>query len=161
MKPMKNAKLILAGVLIVSGCSSSHTVSAPTSFETSAFGSVTADRFVVAQQTGLAAACPATPPFTATFNVVVVGGDRNLIVTSIDFHFVDQSGIPMPPVTLPAPVPTKQFGSALAEARSSQIFPLTVRFGCGTAARGTVFVNVGTSDIKGRQTMTHLSVDVR
>jgi hypothetical protein len=158
---MKKAKLILAGVLIVTGCSSSHTISAPTSFETSAFGSVTADPFVVAQQTGLAAACPATPPFTAAFNVVVVGSNGNLVVTSIDFHFVDQSGIPMPPVTLPAPVPITQFGSALAEARPSQIFPLTVRFGCGTSARGTVFVNVGTSDTRGRQTVTHLSVDVR
>jgi hypothetical protein len=38
---------------------------------------------------------------------------------------------------------------------------VSVRFGCGTAARGTVFVNVGTTDAKGRQAVTHLSVDVR
>jgi hypothetical protein len=159
---MKKTKLILLGVLAVTGCSTSHTATAPTTtFDSNSSRSVTAEPFVVAQQTGLAAACPATPPLTATVNVIVFSGDASLIVTSIDARFVDQFGIQLPPVTLPAPVPTTQFGSALVEARSTQTFPVSVHFGCGTASRGTAFVDVGTRDAMGRQAMNHLSVDVR
>ena len=157
---MKKTKLILAGVLILTGCSTSQTVTAPTALEGKAAGSVTAEPFVVAEQTGLASNCPVVQPFTATVNVFVFSGSAGLIVTSIDARFVDQFGIQLPPVTLPAPVPITQFGSALAQSKS-QTFPVSMRFGCTTAPHGTVFLNVGTSDARGRQTFTHLSVDVR
>ena len=47
-------------------------------------------------------------------------------------------------MTLPAPVPTTQFGSALINARDTRAFAIPFHFGCGTrrAGRLTVFVDM-------------------
>ena len=111
-------KLILIGALILAGCETTTTPTYPTMLESSASTSVSAASSVQAQQTTFSF-CPVVTPFMATVGVVVVAGDVNLFVTSITSQFTDQNHVQLPAVTLPAPVQTAQFGSALVEARSA------------------------------------------
>ncbi|HEX4567077.1 MAG TPA: hypothetical protein VH138_10635 [Vicinamibacterales bacterium] len=161
-------KLILAGALMLAlaGCETANTPTVPTTLETHASASVSAASSVQAQQTSFSF-CPTVTPFNATIGVVVVAGDINLFVTSITSQFTDTNNIQLPPitaqpppVTLPAPVPTAQFGSALVEARQGVTFPVTVNFGCGTASAGTVTMAVHLSDANGGESTRNLQVRV-
>ena len=106
--------------------------------------------------------CPSVTPFNVPLVVVVQPpGGVSVVVTSIRVQFVDTSGAAAPQVTLPAPVPITQFGSALEQARSGQAFPLTVGIGCGTGNTGNVRILVETRDSQGRTGMGQATVGVR
>ena len=106
--------------------------------------------------------CPSVSPFSVPLVVVVQPpGGVSVVVTSIRVQFVDTSGAAAPQVTLPAPVPITQFGSALEQARSGQAFPLTVGIGCGTGNTGHVRILVETRDSQGRTGMGQATVGVR
>ncbi len=154
-------KLILAGALVLAlaGCETANTPTVPTTLESHASASVSAASSVQAQQTSFSF-CPTVTPFSATIGVVVVAGDINLFVTSITSQFTDTNNIQLPTITLPAPVPTAQFGSALVQARQGVTFPVTVNFGCGTASAGTVAMVVHFSDANGGQFTRDLHVRV-
>lgn len=109
--------------------------------------------------------CPASPPFTVPFQLTVSAADPALIVTNVTVRFVDTSGAQMPqvtlsapPVTLPAPVPTAQFGTALTNARD---LALSVGIGCGTGHTGTLTVIAATIDGHGHPGSAQLAVGVR
>src|SRR5262249_43766284 len=101
-----------------------------------------------------------TTPFTATIGVVVVAGDINVVVTRITSQFTDTNRVTLPTVTLPAPVPTAEFGSALVQARKGVTFPVTVNFGCGTGSTGNVAMTVHLSDANGMGSTRNLNVRV-
>ena len=105
--------------------------------------------------------CPSVTPFGVPLVVVVHPPQGvTVVVTSIRAQFVDTSGVAAPQVTLPAPVPTTQFGSALEQARSGQSFPLTIGIGCGTGTTGSVRIFVETRDSQGRTAMGQATVNV-
>ena len=105
--------------------------------------------------------CPAFPPFTAVLPLSVRAGTVGLLVTEISLLFVDTSGIRMPQVTLPAPVLTTQFGSALVQARQTRLFPLSLGLGCGFGTRGTLTVVVVTRDDNGQMNTGQVTAMVR
>ncbi len=106
--------------------------------------------------------CPSVTPFSVPLVVVVQPPTGvSVVVTSIRAQFVDTLGAAAPQVTLPAPVPTTQFGSALEQARSGQSFRLTVGIGCGTGTTGNVRISVETRDSQGRTGMGQATVGVR
>lgn len=106
--------------------------------------------------------CPSVTPFNVPVVILVdPGGAVGVIVTSIRVQFVDTSGASAPQVTLPAPVPTTQFGSALANARSPLAFPLTIGIGCGTGRTGNMQIVVETRDAQGRVGSGRATVSVR
>lgn len=153
-------KLMLTGALtLLAACETTHTPTVPTALESSANLSVTAASSVTAQETTFSY-CPVTPPFSATVGVVVVAGSTNVFVTSITSQFVDQNGVRLPPITHNPPVPTKEFGSALVEARSSSMFPVPVSFGCGTTRAGTIVIGVTTTDANGVGSIRSMNVRV-
>jgi hypothetical protein len=161
------ASFVVAAFLATS-CSDTDarvTATGPTSLtsQSATFQSATLDVTVpgAVSQTGRMVSCPASPPFTALVNLSVRAGDVRVTVVEISLLFVDASGVRAPQVTLPAPVMTTQFGSALIEARSSRTFPLTLGLGCGTAPRGTVTVIVVTRDAGGRVTTGQVSTTLR
>jgi hypothetical protein len=155
-------KLILAGALIplLAGCETTNAPTAPMMLESKASASVSAAQSVQAQQTTFGF-CPEVTPFTATIGVVVTAGDVNVIVTSITSQFTDLNHVKLPMVTLPAPVPTAQFGTDLVNARSGATFPVSVNFGCGTASTGTVVMAVHLTDANGVESVRNLNVNVR
>ena len=106
--------------------------------------------------------CPSVAPFNVPLVVVVRPSDGvSVIVTAIRVQFFDTSGFGAPQVTLPAPVPTTQFGSALDNARSGQAFPVTIGIGCGTGHTGTMRIVVETRDSQGRTAMGQATVGVQ
>jgi hypothetical protein len=106
--------------------------------------------------------CPSIAPFRVPLVIVVrPEEDVVVIVTSIRLQFFDTSGTSMPQVTLPAPVPTTQFGSALDNARAGHLFPVTLGIGCGTGRVGNVQVVVETRDAQGRTGSGRAAVSVR
>jgi hypothetical protein len=106
--------------------------------------------------------CPSVAPFKVPLVIVVQPeGAVSVIVTAIRVQFFDTSGTGAPQVTLPAPVPMTQFGSALANARSPQVFPVTLGIGCGTGDDGTVRILVETRDALGRIGSGRATVSVR
>jgi hypothetical protein len=151
--------ILLGALMSLAACETSQTPTVPTALESNANLSVTAASSVTAQQTTFSF-CPVTPPFTATVSVVVVAGSVNVFVTSITSQFTDTNQIQLPTITLPAPVPTAQFGSALVEARRAATFPVIVNFGCGTARTGTIAMTVHLSDANGMGFMRNLNVRV-
>jgi hypothetical protein len=108
------------------------------------------------------ASCPTLPPFLGSLNLNVQnGGDLGLFVRQVRMTFTDSLGVTAPTVTLPAPVPTQQFGSALVAARADRAFSLTFPFGCATRRTGTLVIVVVTSDEEGRERTAEASVAVR
>jgi hypothetical protein len=106
--------------------------------------------------------CPSVTPFKVPLVIVVQpNGGISVVVTAIRVQFFDTSGTGMPQVTLPAPVPTTQFGTALANARSAQVFPVTLGIGCGTGQTGNVQILVETRDAQGRTGSGRATVSVR
>jgi hypothetical protein len=106
--------------------------------------------------------CPSVAPFNVPLVIVVQPvGTITVDVTAIRLRFFDTSGLAMPQVTLPAPVPTTQFGSALNQARSGFTFPVTLGIGCGTGQEGTVQIVVETRDALGRTGSGNTTVAVR
>src|SRR5689334_7288852 len=105
--------------------------------------------------------CPSVDPFRVAAGLVVQAQDVGLIVTQISARFTDSAGVQAPQVTLPAPVPTTQFGSALVAARSQRTFPVVVGIGCGTGRTGTVMIFVSARDDFGRMRSGQVTVVVR
>jgi hypothetical protein len=107
-------------------------------------------------------ACPDSQPFRATAGLRVIGdNDTVLAIDSIRLEFFDQQRNAAPAVTLTAPVLTRQFGSALVEARSSRTFPIGFGFGCSTGRTGTIVVVVVARDGNGRDRSMQLRAAVQ
>jgi hypothetical protein len=104
------------------------------------------------------ATCRVATPFIMPFVVTVTpAGTIGFVVTGITTRFTDVGGLQAPAVTLPAPVPTIPFGSALEQARNPQSFSVDV---CRTRQRGTVAVTVETRDMSGRTGSGRVTVSV-
>jgi len=125
--------------------------------------SVSASPSVVSAELVSNPRCPGLPPFRAQFHLNIQAGDEKaLLITDFRMRFVDTSSVQAPQVTLPAPVPTVQFGSMLVEARSARTFPVSVGLGCGDIGRsGTIIVIVDGRDGHGRPQSLQASVAVR
>ena len=75
-------------------------------------------------------------------------------------QFRDTLGAHMPPVTLPAPAVTAQFGSPLIPAATVRNLPLTFTFGCGTSLPGTLTVTLNSRDANGRTGSAQITAPV-
>jgi hypothetical protein len=105
--------------------------------------------------------CPENPPFVGTLSVNIHPGVSALTVTNVQLKFTEAGTLTAPQVTLPAPVPTTQFGSTLVAARAGASFPFSFGFGCGTGRTGTLVVIVVTIDDRGRTNVNEMTVRVQ
>lgn len=105
--------------------------------------------------------CPSVDPFRVPVGLVIHAQEVGVLVTQISARFTDAAGMQAPQVTLPAPVPTTQFGSALVAARSQRTFPVVLGIGCGTGHTGIVTIFVDVRDDLGRMRSGQVSVVVR
>lgn len=165
--PRHSAIGVLAAVaLATSACSDSDMAAPtnPTSFSTSAQANVS---FSTVSTTVSAVpvfnpSCPTVAPFRVPIFVLASpDGAPSLVVTQIQLQFTDTSGVQMPAVTLPAPVPITQFGDALEAARDALQFPVSLGIGCGVERFGTVVIIVEARDGHGRRHTGRMSVKVR
>jgi hypothetical protein len=133
----------------------------PSPFGGEALGSVSAFSSVAVAQPVRNPLCPSVAPFSVPVGVVVQANSVDIFVTEIRMQFTDTFGVPMPQVTLPAPVMTTQFGTALVQARSARSFPLNLHVGCTTARSGILIIVVDTRDNRGRRDSGQVRVTVR
>jgi hypothetical protein len=164
------ASLLVAAVLLTASCSDTDaglTATQPSVLRTSSVVVDATSSTAVAQPVANPF-CPSVAPFEVPLGVTVrATGSSAVVITRIGMRFTDTSGrqapevtLPMIPVTLPAPGPTFQFGSA-AQTDSVRTFPLTLGIGCGTGSRGTIIIIVETSDNRGRREAEQVKVAVR
>jgi hypothetical protein len=108
------------------------------------------------------ALCPVVSPFTLPMVVVVQPSNSiGFVVTTISVRFVDTSGVMIPQMQLPAPMPTTQFGTALDNSRNAQVFPVTLPVGCASGIKGNVQIMVQARDAMGRTASGYTTVTVR
>jgi hypothetical protein len=158
--------LLLVAAFLAASCSNTdarHDLTQPTSFGGALSSvSVSASPPMAVAQPVSNPFCPSVAPFTLPLVVVVQPNDAlDVVVTTIRLQFFDITGNAMPRVTLPAPVPTTQFGIDLANARSAQTFPVDVGIGCETGHTGNVRIAVETRDGQGRTGSAQTTVSVR
>ena len=155
----------LAACLLATGCSDTDAPATATgpmalTLASSTFASIS-PAVLTAQLTGRPN-CPGLQPLRVTANLVVLADDDvTLFLNEVRLRFTDRTGVAGPQVTLPAPMLTSQFGTALIEARSSRRFPLDFSFGCSTDRTGTLTVNVRARDARGRDRAAEIQVAVR
>ena len=165
------AVALVAAAVLASSCSDNDARSALTqpSFVGGSFVAVTAASSTAFAQPSNDPICPSIAPFNVTFGIIVkANGSSNVIIHGVQLRFTDSSGfqtpqitLPMPPVTIAAPIPTTEFGSAMVQAGSATTVPLTLAIGCGTGSQGTILVIVDTSDDLGRRSSEQVRITVR
>jgi hypothetical protein len=141
--------LLLGTAFLVTSCSSGGSAgpTTPTTFGAASSVSITAQALAPAAAVA-PLGCPTVTPFVVPLIVTVTPtGPVTVVVTSITTQFTSFVGAPMPPVTLPAPVPTVQYGSALEQARNPQTFSFNV---CRAVPRGMVAVTVNMQGMSSR-----------
>jgi len=160
------APLMLGIAVLLSSCSANGSTGPtnPTALVTgSSIMSITARLMGPAQSSTMTntttIVCPFATPFLVPFMVAVAPvGSTTVIVTQISTRFTSPAGIPAQQVTLPAPVPTVQFGTALDQARNQQLFPVNV---CVPLTQGTVTIVVDGRTMSGQNGSGSVMVPMR
>jgi hypothetical protein len=153
---------VCIGLMVTIGCDTEEGVLHPTPLGTNLSRTVNVQPSVVTAQPISQPSCPTVPPFVGAVSLnVQAPPDRPLSIRHVQMTFIDSAGIAARQVTLPAPVMTQQFGSALIEARSQRTFPLTFPFGCGTGRTGTLVIVVVVADDQQRESTAEVRVSVR
>jgi hypothetical protein len=123
---------------------------------------VTLQPAVVIPQLVSGAACPARPPFLATFRLKVTNDDRDDVsLNEVQINFIGRAGLIKETLTLSGSQLVARFGSAHIPRFGNRVFPLTLPFGCSGDRVGTLSVGVFTGDSRGRRRHESLSVEVR
>lgn len=157
---------VLAGSLVAACSDKSPSVAAPSSFSVASAPDVTGVSLgvtpsILVPQPDRRTSCAASQAFTIPLDLSVRAGALDVSLTDVTMGFTSAAGIPMPQVTLPAPVLTTQFGSMLIAARSQRTIPLVVPIGCTAETTGTLVIFVGTRDDHGRTERTEVRARVR
>jgi hypothetical protein len=165
-----HSHLIAFAVIALAAASCSDDAASPTaptitapqaSIETSGIPLALASDTVVAHPVSNPR-CPSVAPFLVPFLLTISPNNvPDLVVTQIQMQFTDIMGSTLPTITLPAPMPTREIGSALAAARGDLRFPLNMGIGCGVGRSGTLSVHFNTRDGRGREGSGDLKVNVR
>lgn len=157
---------LLAASILTAGCDDSDRQISPAApgrlvpMPAPAFASI--DPSFASPQLIRVGGCPDVHPFRVPFNLIIQAeGNLSVTLTEVRIHFIDTHGLSAPPITLPAPTLTRQFGSALVDARSTRTFPLDFSFGCGTGRTGTIIIHVQARDGNGKGQSAEMHLDVR
>ena len=148
--------LVLSAFLASACDDTKNTVAAPTTINAAGVSATVTTGSAVAAPS-VSGTCPA---FTIPLSLVVQSGVSAVTVTEVAARFVDSRGTAMPQVTLPAPIPTTQFGSELIDARSARTIQIMLPIGCTSDRAGTVVVLVTTRDRHGRTNTTTVTAPV-
>ena len=153
--------MLFLSMLFIASCDARPDMTQPTTFSSASSISLGATSATAIAQRVSDFQCPAISPFSVPIVVVVQSNAAaGFVVTEMRLQFVDVSGARMPQVTLPAPLPTTQFGSALDATRAAQAFPVTLGIGCGTGHTGNLAIFVDTRDMLGRRGSAQTTVIV-
>lgn len=156
--------VLFAVSALAAGCSDTDArfaATSPTGFGMS--DSVTAEiapPLISSRPTGQSA-CPDVSPFVGSLTMNIRAAGLGLRLHEVRLVFTDINGLTAPPITLPAPVLTSQFGSTLIAARSTRAFPFSFPLGCFSRHAGTLVIVIVTVDERGREVTNELRVGVQ
>jgi hypothetical protein len=98
--------------------------------------------------------CPAIPPFTSTFDLVLQSQTlATMSVGQVTFHFLDGANVTSQPITFA--------NGTLVPTNSTVTLPFTTQFGCGIGAPRSVVVDVKLLDSSGTAHMLTVRADTR
>ena len=112
--------ILLALTILAAACDYPDTPTEPSTHTVQTMGTgvtISAVSPTTVTRPGEFLGCPGFLPFSVQFGLVVQSDDTTLIVSQFRVRFTDANGVSTQQITLPAPVPTVQFGTALDQAR--------------------------------------------
>jgi hypothetical protein len=155
--------LLFGAALIAASCGDSNLPTTPTTFGVAGSSSSSSNVSISALSDNIVAQpvvrpfCPTVSPFIVPFTVVVTG---TVVVTNLNMQFTDLAGTHQPSVSVPAPIPTQEFGTELTNARDLR-FPLSLGIGCGVGRSGVIVVGFDGTDHNGKKTSGQTKITVR
>jgi hypothetical protein len=106
--------------------------------------------------------CPFGSPFLAPVTLVIhAGGPTDLRFDGLQGQFFGSEGTQGPITEINSVQLSNMFGSTIIPAFGTRSFPVSFPFGCVGGQTGTLFLQVGASDLTGQRTTTPLQVNVR
>ena len=78
----------------------------------------------------LAFGCPAFPPLSTTFQIVVQRPPVDFFLNAVTLKFIDGSGVGGTTIPFPTADLNRMFGTTVIRAGNVRAFPFTTRFGC-------------------------------
>ena len=105
--------------------------------------------------------CPAFPPFSVPFNLVVRAGTSDLFLRQVRMQFTDSLGVLGGFRTIIGNELGVLFGSPRIPSFGARTFPLSLPFGCVGGQTGVVTTLVVVADETGRESTTSVNVSVR
>jgi len=158
---------LICAALIAASCSDSNLPTTPTTFGPAGSSSSSSKVSISALSDNIVAQpvarpfCPTVSPFTVPFVVVVnTNGVSGVVVNNFNMQFTDTAGTHQPSVTIPAPVPTQEFGTELTNARDLR-FPLSMGIGCGVGRSGVIVVSFDAHDRGGNKSRGQTQITVQ
>ena len=82
------------------------------------------------RQRALTFFCPALPPLTTTFHIVVQQPRVDVFLNQVTLQFIDGTGVGGTPIPFPTGDLNRLFGHTFVRANTSRTFPFTQGFGC-------------------------------
>lgn len=161
--------LLVGAAFITASCGDSSAPTTPTTFgpagssapSSNASATISALSDNIVAQPVAQPICPTVSPFTVPFVVVVTSdGSAGFVVNNFTMNFTDIAGTHLPSVTVPAPVPTQEFGTELTNARDLR-FPLSLGIGCGVGRSGVLVVGFDGTNQKGKKMSGEVKINVR
>ncbi len=155
--------LLFGAALIAASCGDSNLPTTPTTFGVAGSSSSSSNVSISALSDNIVAQpvvrpfCPTVSPFIVPFTVVVTG---TVVVTNLNMQFTDLAGTHQPSVSVPAPIPTQEFGTELTNARDLR-FPLSLGIGCGVGRSGVIVVGFDGTDHNGKKTSGQTKITVQ
>ena len=181
--PKYIAILIVPAIVVITACGN-HDPASPTAPAAVTSALVIAEPMTATPEFSSSISfCPAAPSFGVRLLITISGNGDIVIVQRLRFAFADRFGgfavpvvtqtprstsgaipnsMPVPlPTSMPIPIP----GSLPAEelvihAGVSHTMPVSLGFGCGVPADGTIVVSVDTTDMRGRASTSQVRVRV-
>lgn len=174
--------LLVPAIVVIAACGN-HDSASPTAPAAVTSALVIAEPMTATPDFSSISFCPAAPSFGVRLLITISGNGDIVIVQRLRFAFADRFGgfavpvvtqtprstsgaipnsMPVPlPTSMPIPIP----GSLPAEelvihAGVSHTMPVSLRFGCGVPADGTIIVSVDTTDMRGRASTSQVRVRV-
>jgi hypothetical protein len=112
------------------------------------------------RQSVVSFACPAVPPQTTTFRIVVQPS-TDVSLRSVTFQFINGSSISGTVITFPQGDLERMFGPTFIPARTTRSFPFTQAFGCFPQSPTSMTANVVLADASGRTQQQTLTASIQ
>jgi hypothetical protein len=105
--------------------------------------------------------CPLLPPFTTSFQIVIVQPRVDLFLNQVTLRFIDGTSLGGTPIPFPQPNLTRLFGHTFIRAFTTRAFPFSQGFGCFPSSPRRMSAEIQLVDGNGASQETTVSADIQ